>query len=81
MWYPNLPWDNSFLMCKNKGVRRASKSSQTHSSNRNEKDWRNAIWWRVRQISATDDISGPVSCQKCGREPLVKRQNTKVLLN
>jgi len=38
MCYANLPWYNSLFMCKNKGVRPATKSSQTRSSNLNEKD-------------------------------------------
>ena len=36
--YPSLPRDNSFLMCKNKGILTATKSLQTLSSNRNDKD-------------------------------------------
>jgi len=43
MWYANLPWISSLLICKNQGICPATKSSQTQSSNRNEKDAQHSL--------------------------------------
>ena len=82
MWYPNLPWDNSFLICKNRGVRHATSSSQTQRYNRNKQKRATlfgAGYTKYQPEMVFLDLFVAKTCF-CA-ETRVNLQNTKELLN